>query len=134
MADYYKLAVATVELANASLTSGGPFASYQDIVRSRWLRPSNEQMVFLNRLVRESPPLQPAVPIDQSITPEYLICLEDGVKRRSLARYLSAHFNMTPDEYRRKWGLPDDYPMVAESYAKKRSEIARRDKPWKERW
>jgi predicted transcriptional regulator len=67
----------------------------------------------------------PAVPIDKSITPDFVICLEDGKKLKMLKRYLRTHYNLTPEEYRRKWGLPADYPMVAPNYAKRRSQFAR---------
>ncbi len=66
----------------------------------------------------------PAVPIKKSITPDYLICLDDGKKFKSLKRHL-ATLGMTPDEYRAKWGLPSHYPMVAANYAAKRSDLAR---------
>lgn len=69
-------------------------------------------------------PLRPAVPIRKSITDDYLISLEDGRKLKSMKRYL-AGLGMTPDEYRAKWGLPRDYPMVAPAYAAKRSELAK---------
>jgi predicted transcriptional regulator len=69
--------------------------------------------------------LSPAVPIKKSIMPDYLISLEDGKRFKSLKRHLSTHHNLTPDEYRTKWGLPPDYPMVAPNYAKSRSELAR---------
>ncbi len=68
----------------------------------------------------------PAVPIKKSVTPDYIISLEDGRKFKSLKRHLSGHYNMTPDEYRAKWGLPRDYPMVAPNYAKARSDLAKR--------
>jgi predicted transcriptional regulator len=70
-------------------------------------------------------PLVPAVPINRSVKDDHIVCLEDGKKFRSLRRHLMAHYNMTPDEYRRKWGLPADYPMVAPAYSRKRSELAR---------
>ena len=69
-------------------------------------------------------PLKPAVPIKKSVTPEFIICLEDGKKLKMLKRHLSSSYGMTPDEYRAKWGLPSDYPMVAPNYAKSRSELA----------
>jgi predicted transcriptional regulator len=69
---------------------------------------------------------KPAVPIKKSITADYVICLEDGKKLKMLKRYLRSNFNMTPDEYRTKWGLPRDYPMVAPNYAAKRSEFAKK--------
>lgn len=69
---------------------------------------------------------KPAVAIKKSITNEFLICLEDGKKLRTLKRYLRSHHNLSPEEYRAKWGLPFDYPMVAPSYAKLRSEFAKK--------
>jgi predicted transcriptional regulator len=68
--------------------------------------------------------LVPAVPVDASINPDYLVCLEDGMKLKLLKRHLRAHFNLTPEQYRAKWGLPPDYPMVAPNYAVRRSELA----------
>lgn len=68
---------------------------------------------------------EPAVPINKSVTPDYVICLEDGKKLKMLKRYLRTHYNLTPEEYRRKWGLPADYPMVAPNYAKRRSQFAK---------
>ena len=71
-------------------------------------------------------PLKPAVPIRKSVTPEFLICLEDGKKLKMLKRHLRSTYNMTPDEYRSKWGLAPDYPMVAPNYAERRSEFAKK--------
>lgn len=65
------------------------------------------------------------VDIDASITPEYLVCLEDGKKLKMLKRYLKTNYNLTPEEYRKRWNLPPDYPMVAPNYAKRRSELAK---------
>lgn len=70
--------------------------------------------------------LVPAVPIKKSVTPEHIICLEDGKKLKMLKRHLNTVYNLSPDEYRAKWGLPADYPMVAPNYAKARSEMATR--------
>jgi predicted transcriptional regulator len=70
-------------------------------------------------------PLKPAVPIKRSITPEYLVCLEDGKKFKSLKRHLRTQHQMTPDQYRAKWDLPADYPMVAPNYAASRSQLAK---------
>ena len=69
--------------------------------------------------------LQPAVSIKKSVTPDHIICLEDGKKLKMLKRHLKTAYDMTPDEYREKWGLPRDYPMVAPSYAKHRSDLAK---------
>jgi predicted transcriptional regulator len=74
----------------------------------------------------KSEPLKPAVPIRKSITPDYLVCLEDGKKLKMLKRHLRSTYNMTPDGYRQKWGLPADYPMVAPNYAEQRSEFAKK--------
>jgi predicted transcriptional regulator len=68
---------------------------------------------------------RPAVPIRRSVTPEFIICLEDGKKLKMLKRYLRTNYKMTPEEYRAKWGLPPDYPMVAPNYAKQRSDFAK---------
>ncbi len=74
----------------------------------------------------EQKPLVPAVPIRKSVNPDYIISLEDGRKFKSLKRHLQGTYGMTPDEYRAKWGLPRDYPMVAPNYAKARSDLAKR--------
>ncbi len=68
---------------------------------------------------------QPAVPIKKSVTPDYIVCLEDGKKLKMLKRHLKTAYNMTPEEYRERWGLPADYPMVAPNYAEKRSKLAK---------
>ena len=73
----------------------------------------------------EPEPKEPAVPIRKSIAPDFLICLEDGRKFKSLKRHLRTKYDMSPEEYRAKWGLPKDYPMVAPNYAKARSELAK---------
>jgi len=69
---------------------------------------------------------QPAVPIKKSITPDYIVCLDDGKKLKMLKRHLKTRYNMSPDEYRERWGLPADYPMVAPRYAQQRSELAKK--------
>ena len=69
---------------------------------------------------------EPAVPIKRSIRPDYVICLEDGKKLKMLKRHLRTAYDMTPDEYRQKWGLSSDYPMVAPKYAARRSELAKK--------
>jgi predicted transcriptional regulator len=68
----------------------------------------------------------PAVPIEQSIADDYLVCLEDGRRLKTLKRYIRRHYDLTPQQYRIRWGLPEDYPMVAPSYARLRSSLARR--------
>ncbi|MDE1147914.1 MAG: MucR family transcriptional regulator [Azospirillaceae bacterium] len=74
----------------------------------------------------QAEPQRPAVPVRKSVTPEYIVCLEDGKKLKMLKRHLRSTYNMTPDEYRAKWGLPPDYPMVAPNYAAQRSEFAKK--------
>ena len=69
---------------------------------------------------------KPAVPIKRSVTPDHIICLEDGKQLRMLKRHLKTQYDMTPDEYRKRWGLKDDYPMVAPSYAAQRSNLAKK--------
>lgn len=73
--------------------------------------------------VEERP--QPAVPVKKSVTPDFIICLEDGKKLKMLKRHLKTAYNMTPEEYRERWGLPADYPMVAPNYARQRSSLAK---------
>jgi predicted transcriptional regulator len=73
----------------------------------------------------EPEPQKPAVPLRKSVTPDYIICLEDGKKFKSLKRHLRTHYDLTPEEYREKWGLAADYPMVAPNYAKARSNLAK---------
>lgn len=71
-------------------------------------------------------PARPAVSVKRSMTPEYLVCLEDGKRFKSLKRHLRSQYNMTPEQYREKWGLPPDYPMVAPNYATARSQLAKK--------
>lgn len=68
---------------------------------------------------------KPAVPINKSVQHDYIVCLEDGKKLKMLKRYLRSRYNMSPDDYRRRWGLPPDYPMVAPAYAARRSDFAK---------
>jgi predicted transcriptional regulator len=96
--------------------------------------PSNElpQLIRTVHEALEKPgqaasfPPEPAVPIKKSVQPDYVICLEDGKKLKMLKRHLRTAFDMSPDQYRQKWGLPSDYPMVAPKYAATRSELAKR--------
>ncbi|MDP1641935.1 MAG: MucR family transcriptional regulator [Phenylobacterium sp.] len=84
----------------------------------------------LNRLGEAEPaaPLErpkPAVPVNRSVQDEYIVCLEDGKRLKMLKRYLRSRYDMSPEDYRRRWGLPADYPMVAPAYAAKRSDFAK---------
>lgn len=76
-------------------------------------------------VIEEAKP-QPAVAIRNSVKPDYIVCLEDGKKLKMLKRYLRTNYNMTPEEYRARWGLPADYPMVAPNYAEKRRDLAKK--------
>ncbi len=73
----------------------------------------------------EAEPLKPAVPVKKSVHPDYIVCLEDGRQFKSLRRHLRSRYNLTPEQYREKWGLPADYPMVAPNYAETRSKLAK---------
>ena len=84
---------------------------------------------MLASLGQEAPPAEvmpePAVSIRASVKPDHIVCLEDGKKLKMLKRHLSTHYNLTPDQYRARWGLPSDYPMVAPNYAEKRRALAK---------
>jgi len=75
--------------------------------------------------LRAAEKAKPAVPVSRSVQHDYIVCLEDGKRLKMLKRYLRSHYNMSPEEYRRKWGLPADYPMVAPAYAARRSDFAK---------
>ncbi|MDP1738779.1 MAG: MucR family transcriptional regulator [Caulobacter sp.] len=84
----------------------------------------------LNGLSEAPPPShekqKPAVPVSRSVQQDYIVCLEDGAKLKMLKRYLRSRFELSPEDYRRKWGLPPDYPMVAPAYAQRRSDFAKK--------
>lgn len=112
----------TIQIVSACITKNSrPTSEIPDLIRSihRVLSGLGEPKENLPE------PLVPAVPIKKSVTPDALICLEDGKKLKMLKRHLMSAYDMTPDEYRFKWALPSDYPMVAPNYAEKRSQIAR---------
>ena len=122
-------------------TSGGTFIELTASIVSAYVSnntvASGDIPALINQvhtaLVRvsngETPPsgeaLKPAVPVKRSINPDYIVCLEDGKKFKSLKRHLRTQYNMTPEQYREKWGLPPDYPMVAPNYAAARSHLAK---------
>jgi predicted transcriptional regulator len=99
--------------------AAGDISALISQVHSALLRVSNGQ----DEVASEA--LKPAIAVKKSITPEYLICLEDGKKFKSLKRHLRTQYNMTPEHYREKWGLAPDYPMVAPKYAEARSALAK---------
>jgi predicted transcriptional regulator len=84
------------------------------------------QRVANGRTETAPEPLKPAVPVKRSVHPDYLVCLEDGKRFKSLRRHLRTQYNMTPEQYRDKWNLPPDYPMVAPNYAVTRSQLAKK--------
>ncbi len=110
--------IVSAYVSNNSVAAGD-ISTLISQVHSALLRVSNGQ----GEVVSET--LKPAVAVKKSITPEYLICLEDGKKFKSLKRHLRTQYNMTPEHYREKWGLPPDYPMVAPNYAEARSQLAK---------
>jgi predicted transcriptional regulator len=113
----------TAEIVGAYVTKNAvPLAELPALIRDVHLA--------LNKAAgdtREQPQeqLRPAVPVNKSIMPDFLISLEDGKQYKSLKRHLRTRYNMTPEQYRAKWGLPPDYPMTAPNYAKRRSELAK---------
>lgn len=98
-----------------------PAASLPDLIRS--VHETISELAI--GAGKPEPRPEPAVTISKSVTPDFLICLEDGRKLKMLKRYLRSRYDMTPDEYRNRWNLPADYPMVAPNYAKRRSEFAK---------
>jgi predicted transcriptional regulator len=122
-------------------TSGGTFIELTASIVSAYVSNNSVQAGDLPGLINQvhsalsrvssgqsdmpSEPLKPAVSVKKSITPEHIVCLEDGKKFKSLKRHLRTQYNMTPEQYREKWSLPPDYPMVAPNYAAARSQLAK---------
>jgi predicted transcriptional regulator len=91
------------------------------------IRSVHAALVSLSKPAYDEPePLKPAVPVKKSVFKEHIVCLEDGQKFKSLKRHLRSKYGLSPDEYRQKWGLPADYPMVAPGYSEKRSKLAKK--------
>lgn len=124
---------------NASVRSGD-FVAYATEIVAAYVRNNSVQTTDLPDLIRnvhrsltalgetsaEPEKLKPAVPIKKSIHHDYLVCLEDGLKFKSLKRHLRSKYDLSPDEYRERWGLPADYPMVAPGYSAQRSKLAKK--------
>ncbi|RUW85208.1 MucR family transcriptional regulator [Mesorhizobium sp. M1E.F.Ca.ET.063.01.1.1] len=112
----------TVDIVAAYVrNNAAPVAGLSDLIAS-----VNSALLALTRPVAAATPaVVPAVNPKRSVFPDYIICLEDGRKFKSLKRHLSVHFDMTPDDYRAKWGLQKEYPMVAPNYAAQRSALAK---------
>ncbi|WP_292344421.1 MucR family transcriptional regulator [Mesorhizobium sp.] len=112
----------TADIVSAYVSNNPvPVASLPDLIAN-----VNSSLSKIGRTAEpETPALVPAVNPKRSVFPDYIICLEDGKRFKSLKRHLNVHYGLTPDEYREKWGLKSDYPMVAPNYAAQRSELAK---------
>jgi predicted transcriptional regulator len=110
--------IVSAYVSNNSVPAGD-IASLINQVHSALIRVSGGQSEV------EPEPLKPAISVKKSITPDHIVCLEDGKKFKSLKRHLRTQYNMTPEQYREKWSLPADYPMVAPNYAAARSQLAK---------
>ena len=114
----------TAEVVSAYLGNNSvPTAQISDVIKSVY---SSLNVLDGEGGDAKSPAQRPAVPIKKSILPDYIVCLEDGKKLKMLKRHLRTTYGLTPDEYRAKWGLATDYPMVAPNYAKQRSAFAKK--------
>jgi predicted transcriptional regulator len=112
----------TTDIVSAFVSNNSvPAEQLQDLIQNTYSTLNN----LGGTAQEEETQKKPAVPVKRSITDDYLICLEDGKKLKMLKRYLRTQYNMSPEDYRRKWNLPADYPMVAPNYAKRRSEFAK---------
>jgi predicted transcriptional regulator len=112
----------TTEVVSAYVGNNSlPAAQIPDVIKTVY-----SSIASLNQEAEAKEAPKPAVAIRNSIKPDYIVCLEDGKKLKMLKRHLRTTYDMTPDEYRAKWGLPADYPMVAPNYAKQRSEFAKK--------
>jgi len=114
----------TAEIVSAYVSNNTVVASELPTVIQNVFQALSRASTASTQPAREE--LKPAVPIKKSVTPEYIICLEDGKKFKSLKRHLRTHYDLSPEDYREKWGLPHDYPMVAPNYAAARSDLAKR--------
>jgi predicted transcriptional regulator len=109
--------IVSAHVSNNSVTPDALPALIQDVYRT---------LAGVGREPVQPEKPQPAVPVKKSVFPDYLVCLEDGKKLKMLKRHLKTAYDMTPDQYRERWGLPPDYPMVAPNYADHRSNLAKK--------
>lgn len=122
MEDSEMLVTLTADIVAAHVSNNSVAISDIPLV----IRSVHEALAGLSSTAEPEPePQQPAVSVRASVKPDYIVCLEDGKKLTMMRRYLMTNFGMTPDEYRAKWNLPKDYPMVAPNYAEKRRELAK---------
>ncbi len=109
--------IVSAHVSNNSVTIDALPSLIQDVYRT---------LASVGREPAQPEKPQPAVPVKKSIFPDYIVCLEDGKKLKMLKRHLKTAYNLSPDQYRDRWGLPPDYPMVAPSYARHRSSLAKK--------
>ncbi|GAN86753.1 MucR family transcriptional regulator [Komagataeibacter intermedius] len=111
----------TTQIVSAHVSNNSVAADVlPDLIRNVY-----QALAMAGRPAEEPEKLQPAVPIKRSVFPDYIVCLEDGKKLKMLKRHLQSAYGMTPEQYRERWGLPAEYPMVAPNYAERRSSLAR---------
>ncbi len=109
--------IVSAHVSNNSVTPDALPALIQDVYRT---------LSSVGREAATPDKLQPAVPVKKSVFPDHIVCLEDGKKLKMLKRHLKTAYNMTPEQYRERWNLPSDYPMVAPNYARHRSTLAKK--------
>ncbi|RFD18924.1 MucR family transcriptional regulator [Komagataeibacter melaceti] len=111
----------TTQIVSAHVSNNSVAAdALPDLIRHVY-----QALATVGQSAQEAPKLQPAVPVKRSVFPDYIVCLEDGKKLKMLKRHLHSAYGMTPEQYRERWGLPAEYPMVAPNYAERRSSLAR---------
>ena len=121
MDDQETLVTLTADIVAAHVSNNSVAISDIPLV----IRSVHEALAGLGKAVEPQVKQEPAVSIRASVKPDYIVCLEDGKKLKMLRRHLMTHYGMTPEDYREKWNLPKDYPMVAPSYAEKRRVLAK---------
>lgn len=119
------------ELVNIAASIVAAYVSRNEIAPAELPNLIAETHAALSRAAGRAAPIEreeakPKIAVKKSVMPDYIICLEDGKKFKSLKRHLRTHYNLSPEEYREKWGLPHDYPMVAPNYAQARSQLAKK--------
>ncbi|MBR2536160.1 MAG: MucR family transcriptional regulator [Hyphomicrobium sp.] len=119
------------ELVNIAASIVAAYVSRNEIAPAELPNLIAETHAALSRAAGRAAPVEreeakPKIAVKKSVMPDYIICLEDGKKFKSLKRHLRTHYNLSPEEYREKWGLPHDYPMVAPNYAQARSQLAKK--------
>ncbi len=123
MADNAELLTLTADIVSSHVSNNSvSIADLPSLIESIYVSLTN----LGSEPEQEKPKQEPAVSVRASIKPDYIVCLEDGKKLKMLKRHLMTHYNLTPEEYRMKWGLPGDYPMVAPNYALQRQALAKK--------